>query len=67
MQYVYCDIYDEDNFVVILGGLHAERMLLSLLGDWFKEKGWTHIWSSAGVVSTGVTDSLLVAYHKKTI
>ena len=63
MQYVYCDIYDEDNFVVILGGLHAERMLLSLLGDWFKEKGWTHIWSSAGVVSTGAVSNRLRTFN----
>ena len=32
--------YTEENYVVVLGGLHIEMCVLKLLGDWLEKCGW---------------------------
>ena len=51
-------------YVVILGGLHIETALWSVLGDLLDESGWTTALSEAEVASFGmVADSFLKATH----
>ena len=53
----------EQAYVVILGGLHIETALWSVLGDLLDESGWTTALSEAEVASFGVADPFLKATH----
>ena len=46
----------------MLGAFHIEMVLLSCLGDWLQDSGWTTALSSAGVTSSG-NDSLLSGHE----
>ena len=48
-------MYDEDKFVIMLGGLHIHMAALKTLGNWLKEKGWVQ----ANNTTPGIADSLL--------
>ena len=41
IQWNYQDLYGEDKFVVMLGGLHVEMAAVKLAGEWLKGSGWT--------------------------
>ena len=55
-------IYGQQNLVLMLGVLHIEMVLVSCLGDWLKDSGWTTALSNAGVTSSG-NDSLLSGHE----
>ena len=57
------DIYGEDQFVVMFGGLHIEIASLKVLEDILKGRGWTEALAQAGVASSGKADSFLKASH----
>ena len=63
LQWLFPDEIGEDKFVVLLGGLHIEKMLLTLLGNWFSGTGWTTALTNAQVASSGVAQSFLGACH----
>ena len=46
----------------MLGALHIEMVLLSCLGDWLQDSGWTTALSNAGVTSSG-NDSILSGHE----
>ena len=53
-------IYSEEEFVILLGGLHIEKAALSTVGDWMKGSGWTSALVQAHVTSPGTAaDSFL--------
>ena len=33
--------FTEDNFVIMMGGLHIEMACLRIIGDWLQNSGWT--------------------------
>ncbi len=57
------DGFRENQFVVMLGGLHIEMAALKMLGKWLNGSGWTEVMCNAGVATQGVADSFLSASH----
>jgi len=52
MQWTLPDIFGEDKFVVMLGGLHIEMALWSTMGDLLRGSGWPEALKEAGLVKT---------------
>eukprot|EP00745_Piridium_sociabile_P034704 TRINITY_DN5991_c0_g1_i13.p1 TRINITY_DN5991_c0_g1~~TRINITY_DN5991_c0_g1_i13.p1 ORF type:complete len:843 (-),score=177.10 TRINITY_DN5991_c0_g1_i13:511-3039(-) len=52
MQWTFPDIFGEDKFVVMLGGLHIEMALWSTMGDLLRGSGWPEVLKDAGLVKT---------------
>ena len=63
IQWSWPDIYGEDQFVMMFGGLHIEMASLKGLGDILKGSYWTEALVQAGVASSGKADSFLKASH----
>ena len=63
IQWCWPDIYGEDHFVIILGGLHTEMAVFRCLGHWLDGSGWTSALTQAQIASSGVADSFLKASH----
>ena len=63
VQWKWPDSHGEQAYVVILGGLHIEMALWSVLGDFLDGSGWTVALTEADVASSGVADSFLKASH----
>ena len=40
IQWKWPEIYGEEKFVIMLGGLHIEKAALSTVGDWLAERMW---------------------------
>ena len=55
--------HGEQAYIVMLGGLHIEMALWSVLGNLLDGSGWTTALSEAEVASSGVADSLLKATY----
>ena len=52
MQWTFPDVFAEDKFVVMLGGLHIEMALWSTMGDLLRGSGWPETLTKAGLVKT---------------
>ena len=63
VQWKWPDSHGEQAYVVMLGGLHIEMALWSVLGDLLDGSGWTVALTEADVASSGVADSFLNASH----
>ena len=57
------DMFGEDQFVVMLGGLHIEMASFKALGNWLDGSGWTDVLVQAEVANSGTADSFLKASH----
>ena len=67
IQWQLPDIYGEDKYVVMMGGLHIEMALWSVCGDLLEASGWTAALADAGISSLGTAEShLKVSYLAKT-
>ena len=55
--------YGEEQFTVILGGLHIEMASWKTVGDWLENSGWTDALVEANISSSGRADSFLKASH----
>ena len=55
--------FGEDQFVVMLAGLHIEMAAFKALGGWLDGSGWTDRLVQAGVAKVGMADSFLKASH----
>ena len=49
--------YGEDEFVVLLGGLHTEKAALTLPGDLLNGCGWVEVISESAVIKKGRAES----------
>ena len=58
IQWFQTAIYGRQNLVLMLYAIDIEIVLLSCLGDWLQDSGWTTAVLNAGVTSSG-NDSLL--------
>ena len=56
-------MFGEDQFVVMLGGLHIEMASFKALGNWLDGSGWTDVLVQAEVAKSGTADSFLKASH----
>lgn len=63
VQWKWPASHGEKKYVVMLGGLHIEMALWSLLGDMLDGSGWTAALVEANVASSGVADSFLKVTH----
>ena len=62
IQWQWPNTYDEDKFIVMIGGLHIEMAALRLLGDLLKGTGWIGALTEAeSATLSGTADSLLSA------
>jgi len=65
VQWNWPEVYGEDKFVVLLGGLHIEMAFLSTIGDLLDGSRWTSILAEAGVTTPGKADALLKSSRVK--
>ena len=63
IQWTFGAMYYEDQFVVMLGGLHIEMAAFKMLRKWLNGSGWTEALCNAGVATQGVADSFLSTSH----
>lgn len=59
IKWEWPEIYGEDKFVVMFGGLHIDMAAFKLLGDLLKGSGWVTALSEADVASLGTAKSFL--------
>ena len=53
------ELYGEEKFVIMFGGLHIEMALFRVLGELISGSGWTSALCEAEKASLGTADSLL--------
>ena len=63
IQWTLGEMYSEDQYVIMLGGLHIEMASFKMLGKWLNYSGWAEALCNAGVATQGVADSFLAASH----
>lgn len=63
LQWKYPDLYGEERFVIMFGGLHLEKGLWTALGNLLDCSGWTESLTEANVTTAGTADSCLKASH----
>ena len=63
IQWKWPEINGEETFVIMLGGLHIEKVALSTVGYWLKGSGWTNALVQAYVTTPGTADSFLKVSH----
>ena len=51
IQWNWPDVYGEEKFVILLGGLHIEMAGLTTLGDFLDGSGWTHALTQADLAT----------------
>ena len=57
------ETHGEDQYVVVLGGLHIEQTMWKTLGDYLEGSEWTTALTQADVASSGTADSFLNCCH----
>jgi len=63
LQSWFPNIYGEDKYVIILGGLHTEMAALRTIGDILDRSGWTDALTQADTASAGTCEGFLHASH----
>ena len=64
LQWEYHDsAVSEDNYLVMLGAMHIEKMLWTVSGDWLQCSGWTTAIHNSAVATSGTAQSFLGATH----
>ena len=63
IQWEKADLYGEENYVVMMGGLHVEMASLKMVGHWLDKSGWDSALVQAGITTRGRADSILKAAH----
>ena len=61
IQWEFPDLYGEEQFVIVFGGLHIEMAFLKVLGQWLEGSGWTVALADQDIASPGTADSFLKA------
>ena len=65
IQWQWPNSYGEDQFVIMMGGLHIEMAALRMLGHWLDGSGWINLLVQSGVTTAGVAESFIHASHVK--
>ena len=55
--------FGEDSFLVTLGPMHTEKMLLGVSGDWLDGSGWVTALTNSGITSSGKAQSYIGVHH----
>uniref|UniRef100_H3APT8 Uncharacterized protein n=1 Tax=Latimeria chalumnae TaxID=7897 RepID=H3APT8_LATCH len=65
IQWTWLENLGEENYVVMLGGLHIEMAVLHMLGEWLDGSGWSMALIEAGVATSGKAGALISSSHIK--
>lgn len=57
------DLYGEDKYVVMMGGLHTEMALFNMIRQWLNNSGWDNALVQGDVTREGRADGILKASH----
>ncbi len=49
MQWTFPELFREERFLVMLGGLHIEMALWATMGDLLRGSGWSEVLAEAGI------------------
>ena len=52
IQWTFPELFGEDKFLVMLGGLHTEMALWATMGDFLRGSGWPEALAEAGIALT---------------
>ena len=63
IKWTWPETLGENQYVVMLGGLHIELTALKALGKWLDDSGWSIALVQAGIATTGTADSFHKASH----
>ncbi|KAK6187414.1 hypothetical protein SNE40_005450 [Patella caerulea] len=63
LQWRFPNVYGEDKYVIILGGLHTEMAALGTIGDILDGSGWTDALTQADIATAGTCEGFLRASH----
>ena len=63
IQWTFNEVVNEDQFVIMLGGLKIEMADIKVIGKWLSGRGWEEALCNAGVARQGVANSFLAASH----
>ena len=50
--------FGEDEYVVLMGGLHIEMSFLGVIGEWLDGSGWSTLITKSGIITEGMADSV---------
>ena len=65
VQWHWPEMFGEDQFVIMMGGLHIEMASLRMLGHWLEGSGWVNCLVASGLTTSGVADSFINACNVK--
>ena len=57
IQWKYKETHGEDKFVLVLGGLHIEKLIYEVIDDYFEGSGWSIAISNGRVASSGESET----------
>lgn len=60
MQWTFPEIFGEDKFVILLGGLHIKMALWAAMGDLLHGTGWAEALAEAGITKTEAASTLFL-------
>ena len=63
IQWKFLDTHGDNKFVVMLGAMHTEKMVLEMIGNWLEGSGWTTALTNSGITSSGVAESFIGVSH----
>ena len=63
IQWEKADLYGEEKYVMMMGGLHVEMASLKMVGHWLDKSGWDSALVQADITTRGRADGILKAAH----
>lgn len=63
IQWEWPNLYGENKFVVMFGGLHIEMACFRILGDILRDSGWTGALIEAEIATSGTAESFLACFN----
>ena len=63
LQWKYPDTVGEKKCLLMIGAMHKEKMIYSLLGDWLSGSGWTVALAKACMATSSTAESFLGVAH----
>ena len=63
IQWTWPALYGENKIVIMFGGSHVEKTILTVLGKLLEGSGWTEALTQANVATSGIAESLLKCTH----
>ena len=65
LQWRYPELYGEDKMFLMLGGLHINLAIISMIGSWLEGSAWIENLVESSVTTPGRAEGLLKSSHVK--